>query len=349
MGRDLAHRFIDNPVIIPADVKASRPEFVVECLLNPGAFMYGGRVGLLLRVCERPAQEKGWISFPVLDPDAEGGTRIFRFRTDDPKLIASDPRVIIYDGETCLTTLSHLRLAWSDDGHRFQVEPAPTLAGEGLLESFGIEDCRVTFVDGQYVLTYSAVSPLGVGVGLATTRDWKQFTRHGMVISPANKDAAVFERKFGGDYLMLHRPSGVTIGGNFIWLARSPNLMHWGQHQCILRPRRGMWDSQRIGAGAAPIATARGWLEIYHGADSHSRYCLGALLLGLEDPALVLARSDRPIMEPLEKYETAGFFGQVVFTNGHIVRDDMVTVYYGAADSVICAAEFSIKEILATL
>ena len=110
-----------------------------------------------------------------------------------------------------------------------------------------------------------------------------------------------------------------------------------------------MGDSARKGAGAAPIKTDRGWLEIYHGADFNHRYCLGALLLDLEDPSKVIARSEDPIMEPIASYEQTGFFGNVVFTNGHYVDGDRITMYYGASDEVICKAEFSIKEILNTL
>ena len=110
-----------------------------------------------------------------------------------------------------------------------------------------------------------------------------------------------------------------------------------------------MWDSARVGGGAAPIKTERGWLEIYHGATTDNRYCLGAFLMDLQDPSIVLSRSADPIMVPTERYELSGFFGFVVFTNGHIVNGDQLTVYYGAADEFVCAAHFSIQEILNTL
>jgi predicted GH43/DUF377 family glycosyl hydrolase len=95
--------------------------------------------------------------------------------------------------------------------------------------------------------------------------------------------------------------------------------------------------------------TDKGWLEIYHGADEQNRYCLGALLLDAENPAKVLARTADPIMEPNMEYEKNGFFGNVVFTNGHIVDGDKLTIYYGASDEVICGARFSIEEILTRL
>jgi predicted GH43/DUF377 family glycosyl hydrolase len=204
-------------------------------------------------------------------------------------------------------------------------------------------------MDGTYYLTFTSVSPSGVGVGLITTRDWARFDRHGMIIPPSNKDCALFPEKVDGQYLALHRPSGVSIGGNFIWLSRSPDLHHWGRHECIAWSRPGMWDSARIGAGAEPIRTERGWLEIYHGANEEHRYCLGGMLLDFKNPAKVLARSKTPIMEPLAPYEQTGFFGNVVFTNGHVVDGDTVTLYYGASDEVICGARFSVQEILDSL
>jgi len=147
----------------------------------------------------------------------------------------------------------------------------------------------------------------------------------------------------------LHRPSSPELGGNYIWIAESPDRIHWGNHQLLATTRPGKWDSARLGAGAAPIRTEKGWLEIYHGATKENRYCLGALLLDSNDPSKVLARSEEPIMEPIMEYEKTGFFGNVVFTNGHLVDGDTVTIYYGASDEVICGAEFSINEILQSL
>ena len=217
------------------------------------------------------------------------------------------------------------------------------------METFGIEDCRVAKIDSTFYLTYTQVSRHGVGVGLRTTRDWKEFVHEGMIFPPHNKDCALFQERIGGKYYALHRPSSPELGGNYIWLAESPDLVHWGRHRCVAHTREGYWDSARVGAGASPIRTAKGWLEIYHGATKDNRYCLGALLLDLNEPWKVLARSEAPIMEPLEQYEQEGFFGHVIFTNGHIVNGDRLTLYYGAADSVICAATFSVESILAGL
>jgi predicted GH43/DUF377 family glycosyl hydrolase len=344
---EIAKRNSHNPVLRPADIKPSMKGMKIECLLNPGVFRFENKTWLLLRVAERPEQNKDEVSFPVLNDES---IEILRFRKDDPNLNASDPRVINYKGKDYLTTLSHLRLVCSDDGIHFH-EPdgyAP-IFGKGVQESFGIEDCRVATMPDGYHLSYTKVAPEGVGVGYIFTRNWKEFERRGMIFSPHNKDCAIFEEKINGYYYALHRPSSPELGGNYIWIARSPDLLHWGNHKCIATTRENYWDSARVGAGAAPIKTPEGWLEIYHGATHDHRYCLGALLLDPDDPSKVIARSNQPIMEPTAEYEKTGFFGNVVFTNGQIVSGDTLTIYYGASDEVICMAEFSLSEILSSL
>jgi predicted GH43/DUF377 family glycosyl hydrolase len=345
---DIAKRFPENPLIIPSNLKSGISGMEIVCLLNPGVFRYHDKIWLLLRVAERPKQIEGKISFPIYNN--KGEIEILSFNIDDPDLDASDPRVINYKKKDYLTTLSYLRLVCSDDGIHF-IEPDgyPPIFGKGEQESFGIEDCRVASMGDTYNLTFTEVSPFGVGVGLIQTRDWKNFERRGMIFPPHNKDCAIFNEKRNGKYYALHRPSSPELGGNYIWLAQSPDLLHWGNHRCIAMSRPGMWDSARVGAGAAPIRTESGWLEIYHGANKDNRYCLGVLLLDLNDPSRVIARSNEPIMEPIAPYEQTGFFGNVIFTNGQIVEGDLIKIYYGASDEVICGAELSISEILSRL
>lgn len=345
---DIAKRHINNPILQPADLKPSRGGMKIECLLNPGVFTFQNKTWLLLRVAEMPEQQDGKISFPVYKENGE--LEILSFDKSDPNLDFTDPRVINYKGVDYLTTLSHLRLVCSTDGVNFsEPDGYESIVARGRHESYGIEDCRVVKINDTYNLTYTQVSPFGVGVGLIQTDDWKQLHRRGMIFPPHNKDCAIFSETINGKYYALHRPSSPQLGGNFIWIAESPDLVHWGNHKCLATSRKGMWDSARIGAGAAPIKTSKGWLEIYHGANEHHRYCLGALLLDLEDPSTVLARSIQPIMEPTASYELTGFFGNVVFTNGHLQEGDRVRLYYGASDEVICTADLSIEEILATL
>ena len=345
---DIAKRFKENPLLFPSNIKPCIPGMEITCLLNPGVFRYKGKTWLLLRVAERPEQKKDKISFPIYNKENKIG--ILTFDKNDPALNATDPRIIIYNGNSYLTTLSHLRLVCSDDGINFQ-EPSDytPIMGKGSQETFGIEDCRVATMKDGYHLTYTKVSSDGVGVGYMQTNDWKTFRRKGMIFPPHNKDCALFDEKIDNKYYALHRPSSPELGGNYIWIAESLDRIHWGNHNLLAKTRKNMWDSARIGAGASPIKTKKGWLEIYHGATDKNRYCLGALLLDLKHPETVIARSMKPIMEPTTDYEIKGFFGEVIFTNGQLVDEDKLTIYYGASDEVICGAQFSINEILKTL
>ena len=346
---DITNRNGNNPLITPGDLKPGIEGMEIVCLLNPGVFRLNGKIWLLLRVAERPTQVDGKISFPVYNK--EGKIEVLHFDKNDHDLDITDPRVIGYKGKNYLTTLSYLRLVCSEDGIHFHEDPAyPPIFGHGELESFGIEDCRVATMADGFFLTFTEVSSVAVGVGLIETKDFQSFTHHGMIFPPHNKDCAIFEEPINGMYYALHRPSSPELGGNYIWLAESPDRIHWGNHKCIAVTRDGYWDSVRVGAGAAPIKTPEGWLEIYHGANKDNRYCLGALLLDLNNPSKVLARSEQPIMEPIASYEQTGFFGNVVFSNGQYVVDgNTIHIYYGASDEVICTATLSIREIMKTL
>jgi len=345
---DIAKRSDSNPLLKPSDLKPGIEGMEITCLLNPGVFRMNGKTWLILRVAERPAQVSGKISFPVYNK--RGEIEVLHFDKDDPLLDASDPRVIKYKGQNYLTTLSYFRLVCSKDDINFREDPAyPPVFGKGFLESFGIEDCRVATMEDGYYLTFTQVSPVAVGVGLMVTKDFRYFEHKGMIFPPHNKDCAIFEQKINGRYYAFHRPSSPELGGNYIWLAESPDRLHWGNHKCVAVTRPESWDSERVGAGGAPVRTSEGWLEIYHGANRENRYCLGALLLDLNDPSKVLARSKEPVMEPIAPYEQTGFFGNVVFTNGHYLTGDTLKVFYGASDEVICKATFSINEIFNSL
>lgn len=345
--KNIVQRDPANPIMTPGSLQLADPTMEILCLLNPGVFILDERIALLLRVAVRPLPVPDFIS--ILSA-TENGFQVTQIPADDKELDLSDPRVIKYKGTDFLTSLSYLQPVFSNDGtHFFTDNEYPVIYGNDTYSSYGIEDCRVTQLDGIYYLTYTSVSPNGVCVAMKSTVNWKQFTDLGLILPPHNKDCALLPEKIGGKYYILHRPSSPEIGGNYMWIAESDDLKHWGNHRCIARTRPGMWDSERIGAGAAPVKTEEGWLEIYHGADKNNRYCLGAMLLDLNDPSKVLARSTEPLMTPDMDYERVGFFGDVIFTNGQVVDGDTITFYYGASDEVICKATVSIREILKTL
>jgi predicted GH43/DUF377 family glycosyl hydrolase len=190
---------------------------------------------------------------------------------------------------------------------------------------------------------------VGYGIGARLTSDWLSFESLGLLLPTPNKDAALFPCTFGDRYLMINRPTSAIVGGSDIWLSASPDLRYWGEHKCIVQRRPHSWDSGRIGVNGPPIRTDFGWLVMYHGADSTKRYRLGAVLLDLNDPSLVLARTAEPIMEPEADYELKGFFNAVVFSNGHLFDGKTITLYYGAADTVICGATIQLNDVMKAL
>jgi predicted GH43/DUF377 family glycosyl hydrolase len=250
---------------------------------------------------------------------------------------------------------SFFALARGRDGLHFQVEPNPCMmpAEDGpykICEEKGIEDPRLTRIDGTYYIMYTAVGRYGFGIALATTEDFRHYERMGMVSAPGNKDGVLFPEKINGLYARLDRPIGNGVGS--VWISYSPDLINWGKSECVFCPRARYWDSYRIGASAPPIKTDRGWLEIYHGVKMTSSgpiYRIGTVMLDLENPAKMIGRCLAPLLSPREDYERIGDIGNVVFACGAIVEDDgEVKVYYGAADTSICVAMGTLDEIIET-
>jgi predicted GH43/DUF377 family glycosyl hydrolase len=344
-----AFRSPNNPIIGPKDVKPSRDDFEVIGTFNAGVSRLGDEVILLLRVAERPiSQHPEVVLVPVFDAE-QGAIITEKFLKDDPENDFSDPRLIIKSGRTYLTSISQLRLARSSDGINFKIDEEPALTAANEYESFGIEDPRITCIDGTYYVNYVAVSPFGVTTCLASTKDFKSFERHGAIFCPENKDVAIFAEKVDGRYFALHRPVSPLFNRSEMWIAESPNLVCWGNHRYLMGVREGCWDEVKIGASAVPIKIEQGWLEIYHGSNRDNRYCLGAVLLDAKDPAQIIARAAEPILEPEADYEIEGFFGNVVFSCGLLCENDQLKIYYGVADTSIAYAEVSLQDVVEKL
>lgn len=343
-------RHPENPLISPQGIAPSRPDFEVIGTFNAGATTLNGETLLLVRVAERPPNDDAnFVLCPYIDEN--GAITLHTIRRDDGDYDTHDPRVIQNKrtGEIWLTSISHLRLARSSDGVHFTIESRPWLRGELPYESFGVEDARITIVEGRFYINYTAVSPLGIATALISTSDFASKERHGLIFAPANRDVAIFPEKIGGQYRCYHRPMPGGFGRLSIWIASSPDLLHWGDLRLVLESKPGDWEGGRVGGGAPPIKTDYGWLSIYHAADQQQRYCLGAFLTALDAPERLLAHSHRPIFEPDAPYEAHGFFGQVVFTCGAVAQGDTLRLYYGAADEHTALAEASIAEIVRSL
>lgn len=274
-----------------------------------------------------------------------------------------NPGATIFEGETLLLLRvedlegrSHLTVARSKDGVRgWRIEDKPLMRPQECnpYEEFGVEDPRLTYLEdlGKWVIAYTAYSHFGAGVALATTEDFKSVERFGLVLAPSNKDAAVFPRKIGGKYWMLHRPSAGHQ--EHIWLTECTDLIHWGHPWMVINERGGpWWDGHRVGANTVPIETEEGWLILYHGVKEFPAgpaYRMGAALLDLEDPRRLIARLPYWILGAHEPYEMNGEVPNVIFANGHVQKGDEIYLYYGAADSCVCLATAYVSEILEAL
>ncbi len=336
-----------NPLLTPADLAPTLDELEVLCTLNPAAVRFGDEILLLVRVGERAPDTNGAVASLYYDPESVD-LKVRYIPRDDPCLEITDGRGYFLRGRMLLTSMSHLRVARSSDGVHFTFDDKPALFPSTPYEAYGCEDARITPLDGKYYITYTAVSQRGVTVALASTEDFRTYERHGIIFPPYQKDVVIFPEKVRGMYVCRHRPYRSEFNDACIWTAYSPDLFSWGRHEITVEPRPDSWEANRVGAGAAPIRTDEGWLEIYHAADAEGKYHLGAMLSDLERPERLLTRSTFPIFEPEADYETTGIYANCVFSNGLIADDDgTLTVYYGAGDRVCAAAVTTIDEMIA--
>ncbi|MGD8781086.1 MAG: glycoside hydrolase family 130 protein [Ignavibacteria bacterium] len=241
---------------------------------------------------------------------------------------------------------SSLVIAESSDGYSFKISDKLFLTPEDHKDCYdyvewGIEDARITPIDGKYYLTYTGFSKYMPVVILTETQDFKSYNILGPICVPSNKDSALFPGKIGGYYWKIHRPSAENRRD--IWMSRSPDLLHWGGHKALMEPEAGTWEANKIGSSSNPVKTDDGWLMLYHGVRGFgitSLYKLGVVLLDLNEPWKVIGKSKEPILSPDKDYERIGDVGNVVFSNGWIFEDDgSVKIYYSGADMNICLAE----------
>ncbi|VAX19230.1 FIG01423360: glycoside hydrolase [hydrothermal vent metagenome] len=256
---------------------------------------------------------------------------------------------------------SHLRtgrsiigIAQSDDGYNFSASKAPFITPEpdgpfGVYEEYGVEDPRISYVEGEYLITYSAYSRHGVRIGLGRTRDFKSFERVALITQADLRNVVIFPEKFNGRYARLDRPHS-EISPWSIWISYSKDLVHWGESEVVMKPLKYHWDEMKIGPGATPIKTGKGWLSIYHGVFrtmDGAVYRLGVALHDLEDPSKILGVADEWILEPEDQWEITGYVHNVIFCCGAVAEDDgSVKIYWGGADTVMCVGTASIDELV---
>jgi predicted GH43/DUF377 family glycosyl hydrolase len=241
---------------------------------------------------------------------------------------------------------SQLFVARSDNGITdWTIEAEPLLSpftDHAWYDDWGCEDPRITYLDDLqlYAIVYVGWSRYGAGVCLATTRDFKTAERRGLLIHPYNKDAALFPRRIGGKYQMLHRPTSGPLEN--IWISESDDLVHWGNPRCVLEENdQPGWDSGKVGTGPPPIETDDGWVLLFHGVQHvHGGwlYRFGLALLDRNDPSRLIGRWPDWVFGPTMPYERNGNKPGIVFPTGAVVKDGQVMVYYGAADTTVALA-----------
>jgi len=306
---DLCERVGAGPLLRPEDVQPSTAGRTVVGVFNPTYVSLGQRRFLIVRVEET-------ISAPL----GEG-------------------------------LESHLRLV-ELHGNRTTVAREPLSAPAPGSGQRGCEDPRAAVIEGRGHLTYTVFGPFGATVWLGDLSGPGRITSAEMVLGPDSKHGTLFPERIQGHYLMAYRPllrSFVEAIG--IWFVESPDLRYWGRPRAVMLPREGFWDALRVGPAASPIRLEEGWLMLYYGVDADESYHTGAALLSERDPSIVIGRSPEPILSPEESWERVGRRADTVFVCGSELNrsNDLLRLYYGAADSTIGVADVNLHTLLGSL
>lgn len=314
-----------------------------------------------------PNPDQPWENFSVCNPGAwfENGTFYLLYRA-----AGDDEGHVIRFG-----------LAVSENGVDFRrVQDFPVLSPSFDGPDAGcIEDPRIVKLGEYFYVTY-AFRPLPPGrywlnegndankpfsdvkesrfmadnltnSGLLMSKDLIQYQRLGRITKPNldDRDVILFPERVDGQYVMLHRPKewvGEAYGTMHpaIWISFSDDVLQWSKSEMLMTCEQE-WE-RKIGGSTPPLRTEKGWLTLYHAVDDKGIYRVGAVLLDLEDPTRILARTKHWIMEPEHEYETKGIYNGVVFPTGNVIVGGMLYVYYGGADRYCGVATANVDELL---
>ena len=222
--------------------------------------------------------------------------------------------------------------------------------GESFMPVYAYDPRLVKVEDTYYIIWCQDF--YGAAIGMAKTTDFKTFTRIENPFLPFNRNAVLFPRKIGGNFMLLSRPSdsGHTPFGD-IFISESPDLTYWGKHRHVMGKGSEWWESLKIGGGAAPIETSEGWLLFYHGVSGTCNgyvYSIGGAILDIDNPSIVKYRCETFLQTPEEWYEERGFVPNVCFPCAtiHDSESGKIAIYYGAADSYVGLAFTELDDII---
>ncbi|MES2705356.1 MAG: glycosidase [Verrucomicrobiota bacterium] len=314
-----------------------------------------GNLLLMVRVAEALKNPVEGSEIHAIRWDAERGyvTDAYDLATVDAK----DPRKFMLLGHQskvmALTSLSWLLpVEMTPDGTRvLEIHYGKAIAPEASFQQYGVEDARISQVDGTWFMTTCSVSAERHSTTLYTSADGLNYRLQGIILDHQNKDMLIFEGKVDGRFFALTRPLGDLYfayppdseyePGPSIQLAASPDALHWRPVDTpLIRPRRGSSSVMRIGGGTPPIATPRGWLMLYHGVQPGTVvgvYRTFWALLDREDPRRVLEiHDDQPLLEARPDLVTGIadllYLTDVVFTTGITEHGDFYIVASGEDD-----------------
>jgi predicted GH43/DUF377 family glycosyl hydrolase len=247
--------------------------------------------------------------------------------------------------------ISTIGYASSKDGFNIDERiEVPVFSPEGVLDCLGVEDPRIINIEERLHIVYTAygkvprtedtlrkdnripqIALTSISLDDFLNHRWNFSERIYPLPGVIDKDVVIFPGKFNNKYIIYHRVSP------HIWVCFSDNLKKWYDHNILMSPEQD-WEHFKIGSSAPPIKTEKGWLFIYHGVSNTLVYRIGFMFIDLNDPTKVIYRHPEPILEPVMDYEREGVVPNVVFTNGAVLKEGTVFVYYGGADTVIGVA-----------
>lgn len=247
----------------------------------------------------------------------------------------------------------HLRVGFSKDGINWDIsgKDIDFVCDDPDIQGRYGYDPRVCFIEDRYYITWCNSMFHGASIGIAYTFDFETFYQMENAFLPQNRNGVLFPRKINGEYFMISRPSdkGHNPKGD-MYISQSPDMIYWGKHRFLMGSET-IWDGGKVGAGPVPIETEEGWLVFYHGTAITCNgyiYSIGAVLLDLENPRKVLARTKNFLIAPETLYERVGEVPNVVFPCAALCDADTgrIAVYYGAADTVTCLAYTTVDEVV---
>lgn len=272
-----------------------------------------------------------------------------------------------YGNEAEQTILPHettnLGLAFSDDGVNWQPASAPCWSWHDE-EVIRVYDPRLTVIEGRCFMCFAVDTKHGLRGGIAVTEDFSRFEVLSLSV-PDNRNMVLFPERIGGKYVRLERPFPVYSRGGQdrfdTWISDSPDLRYWGNSKLLLTVEQVPFANDKVGPGAPPVRTEKGWLTTFHAVDLDpkrgkngweeawkKRYTAGIMLLDLEDPSRIIGMSPSPLLVPEAAYEIeGGFRNHVIFPGGMLLEDSgEVKIYYGAADTVECLATADVNDLI---